>query len=293
MKNITNFLIFAGVAIGVFYGYKWLKNVDFPGDKGNTYAVVVGISDYLNGSDPQSGVQAQLNDLRYCDDDARIFYDFLRSEAGGSVPEENIALLIDNQASKSAIISQMETFFAKSGPDDRVIFYFAGHGANGFFASYDIDMRDMNTSLKHKEVKEMFRKCRAKTRLCFADACMSGSMKNRARDISEMKPVPVSVRSFEDEESGLVVLMAARSYQYSSENVSIGHGYFTKFLVDGLQGGADKNKDELVTIKEAFDYLYLHLASLPKNGPEDKGQIPVIFGKYDPDMPVARLKGAA
>lgn len=293
MKNITNILIFVAVAAGVFYGYKWFKGASFSGSQGNTYAVIVGISDYLNGSDPQSGIQAQLNDLRYCDDDARIFYDFLRSPAGGSVPAENIALLIDKQACKGQIISQMESFFAKSGPDDRVIFYFAGHGANGFFASYDIDMRDMNTSLKHKEVKEVFRKCRAKTRLCFADACMSGSMKNRAREVVEVKPVQVSIRSFEDEESGLVVLMAARSYQYSSENVSIGHGYFTKFLVDGLQGDADKNKDALVTIKEAFDYLYLHLASLPKNGPEDKGQIPVIFGKYDPDMPVARLKGAA
>ncbi|SDE30077.1 Uncharacterized protein, contains caspase domain [Dyadobacter soli] len=291
MKNITNILIFIGAAAGIFYGYKWLKSSDFSGNEGNTYAVIVGISDYLNGSDPQSGIQAQLSDLRYCDDDARIFYDFLRSPAGGSVPAENIALLIDNQASKAQIISQMESFFAKSGPDDRVIFYFAGHGANGFFASYDIDMRNMNTSLKHKEVKEIFRKCRAKTRLCFADACMSGSMKNRAREVVEVKPV--SVRSFEDEESGLVVLMAARSYQYSSENVSIGHGYFTKFLVDGLQGEADKNKDDLVTIKEAFDYLYLHLASLPKHGPDDKGQIPVIFGKYDPDMPVAKLKGAA
>lgn len=292
MKNITNILIFVAVAAGVFYGYKWFKGADFSGSDGNTYAVVVGISDYLNGSDPQSGVQAQLSDLRYCDDDARIFYDFLRSPAGGAVPAENIALLIDNQASKAQIISQMESFFAKSGPDDRVIFYFAGHGANGFFASYDIDMRNMNTSLKHKEVKELFRKCRAKTRLCFADACMSGSMKNRARQVAELKPVQVSVRSFEDEESGLVVLMAARSYQYSSENVSIGHGYFTKFLVDGLQGEADKNKDDLVTIKEAFDYLYLNLASLPKHGPDDKGQIPVIFGKYDPDMPVARLKAA-
>ncbi|MCF0073492.1 caspase family protein [Dyadobacter sp. CY261] len=293
MKNITNILIFVAVAAGVFFGYKWLKGAKFVGTQGHTYAVIVGISDYLNGSDPQSGIQAQLNDLRYCDDDARIFYDFLKSPAGGSVPAENIALLIDGQASKSQIISQMEVFFAKSGPDDRVIFYFAGHGANGFFATYDIDMRNMNTSLRHKDVKEVFKKCRAKTRLCFADACMSGSMKNRAREMEEAKPVPVSVRSFEDEESGLVVLMAARSYQYSSENDKIQHGYFTKYLVDGLQGEADKNKDELVTIKEAFDYLYLHLASLPKSGPEDKGQIPVIFGKYDPEMPVARLKGAA
>lgn len=66
----------------------------------------------------------------------------------------------------------------------------------------------------------------------------------------EVKPAPVLVPSVEDEESRPVVLTAARFYQYSSENVSIGHGYFTKFLVDGLQGGT---------------------------------------GQYDPDMPVALL----
>jgi hypothetical protein len=54
----------------------------------------------------------------------------------------------------------------------------------------------------------------------------------------EVKQVPVLVRSVEDEQSRPVVLMAARFYQYSNENVSIGHGYFTKFLADGLQGGA-------------------------------------------------------
>nr|WP_295934292.1 caspase family protein [uncultured Dyadobacter sp.] len=292
MKNIANILIFIIVAAGVFFGYKWLKGANFSGDKGKTFAVIVGISDYLNGSDPQSGIQAQLNDLQYCDDDARIFYDFLKSPAGGNVPSEHIVMLLDGQASKSEILKQLDRVFAQSGPDDRVIFYFAGHGANGFFAGYDVDLRNPNTNLMHKEVKEAFRKCRAKTRLCFADACMSGSMKNRAREVAEIKPVPVSVRAFEDEESGLVVLMAARSYQSSGENGDIKHGYFTKFLVDGLQGEADKNQDELVTIKEAFDYLYLHLASLPKHGPDDKGQIPVIFGKYDPDMPVASLKSA-
>jgi uncharacterized caspase-like protein len=269
-----------------------MKGFKSSGTKGETYAVVVGISDYLNGVDAQSATQGQLNDLRFCDDDAHIFYDFLKSPAGGSVPEENIALLIDNQAGKAEILRQLDAVFAKSGPDDRVIFYFAGHGANGLFATYDIDLNNLNTSLQHREVKEAFKKCRAKTRLCFADACMSGSMKNRQREVTRQDERMLSVRSFEDPESGLVVLMAARSYQSAGENPKILHGYFTKFLVDGLQGQADKNKDELVTIKEAYDYLYLNLASLPKYGPEDKGQIPVIFGKYDENMPVSWLKSA-
>lgn len=286
MKNLLNIIIAIVVAGGLFFGYKSLESPGSSGEKhSNTYAVVVGISDYLNGNKPY-----QVNNLNYCDDDAHTFYSFLRTSAGGSVPDSNMMLLIDNQASKSNILQQLDKMFAKSGPDDRVIFYFAGHGTNGSFATYDINLDNVNTSLLHKEVKEAFRKCRAKTRLCFADACKSGSMKNKEtnREISSERDLPI--RSFEDTESGLVVLMAARSYQSSSENPNILHGYFTKFLVDALEGKADKNADNIVTIKETYDYVYRNLVTLPKHDADDKGQVPVIFGKYNPEMALARLK---
>jgi hypothetical protein len=289
MKNLPNILIFILVAGGIFAGYKWRKGAfSSHGDNGKTYAVIVGISDYLHGGQPN-----QINNLRFCDDDAHLFYSFLKTAAGGSVPEENIALLIDNKASKANILQQMNTMFAKSGPNDRVIFYFAGHGNNGYFATYDVDLGNPATNLDHREVKEAFRRCHAKTRLCFADACRSGSMKNieRKRSISP-EATSRAVRSFEDEESGLVVLMATRSYQNAGESMNIAHGYFTKFLVEGLEGKADRNADQLVSIREAFDYLYMNLSSLPKDNSQDKGQLPVIFGKYDPDMPVASLKSA-
>ena len=284
MKNLVSIIIFVAVAGSIFFGYRWFKKSDEEvKTEGQTYAVIVGISDYLRAGRPN-----QINNLRYCDDDAHLFYSFLKTPAGGSVPEANISLLIDNKASKANILEQLEKTFAKSGPDDRVIFYFAGHGNTGYFASYDIDLTNPKTNLLHKDIKEAFRKCRAKTRLCFADACKSGSMKNE--ETKNEKSLPE--KSFEDQESGLVVLMATRSYQNAGENVDIVHGYFTKYLVDGLEGKADKNADQRVTIKEAYDYLFRNLSALPKQNLDDKGQTPVIFGKYDPNMTISHLKSA-
>jgi hypothetical protein len=289
MKKLTNFLIFLVIAGGVFIGYKWLKGSgNIIRSEGKTYAVVVGISNYKLAGQPN-----QITNLNFCDDDANLFYSFLKSSAGGSVPESNIALLIDNNASKANILDQMDKMFARSGPNDRVIFYFAGHGNNGYFIPYDMDTYKSNSNLFHKEVKEAFRKCRAKTRLCFADACRSGSMKYREEEASAspQRSAP-EVRSFEDSEAGLVVLMATRPYQNAGENTNIIHGYFTKFLVDGLQGKADKNTDQIVTIKEAYDYLFLNLAEISKGKPVEKAQAPVIFGDYDENMPIANLKSA-
>ena len=287
MKNSTSILIIFLVAASIFFGNRWLKHKNNSLVEGKTYAVVVGVSNYLLAGKPN-----QITNLKFCDEDANLFYSFLRSSAGGSVPKENIALLIDNEASKANILRQMDEMFAKSGPNDRVIFYFAGHGNNGIFIPYDMDSYISSSNLFHKEVKEAFRKCRAKTRLCFADACRSGSMKDREETASLSQRNAPDVRSFEDSESGLVVLMATRPYQNAGENPNIVHGYFTKFLVDGLQGKADRNTDKIVTIKEAYDYLFIHLAEISKGKPTEKAQVPVIFGDYKDNMPISNLKSA-
>ena len=63
-----------------------------------TRAVVIGISDYQ---------EPLIPDLKYADRDAEAFANWLRTPAGGHVPEENIFLLMNSQsdafnASKSA-----------------------------------------------------------------------------------------------------------------------------------------------------------------------------------------------
>ena len=92
----------------------------------NTYAIIVGVADYRDFG-PWDG------DLVYSVPDAVGFRSFLMSKKGGSVPSSNILFLTDAQASKSNIISMGKALFAKAKKNDRVIFFFAGHGSKGCF----------------------------------------------------------------------------------------------------------------------------------------------------------------
>jgi hypothetical protein len=59
----------------------------------NTYAIVIGIANYEND---------RIN-LNYANKDAEVFARYLLSSAGGAVPEDNIRLLIDTNATTAAI----------------------------------------------------------------------------------------------------------------------------------------------------------------------------------------------
>lgn len=62
---------------------------------GNTYAVIVGISSYeLNG----------IPRLDFAHRDAQEFARFLRSANGGNVPEDNIRLLLNEQANYASYL---------------------------------------------------------------------------------------------------------------------------------------------------------------------------------------------
>lgn len=229
----------------------------------DVYAVVVGVSDYQN---------PQVNDLNFCDDDARDFYSMLISSGTSS---SNIALLIDNQATKSNIISQMNYLFGKAKPSDRIIFYFSGHGDTGYFLQHDFSS---SYRLNHSDVKAAFKKSVAKTKLCFADACMAGSIKkdNKKSNSSEK----ASLTSDE----GIVVMMSSRSYQTSQEIKDLQQGAFTYYLIYGMKGYADADRNKIVTITELYSYIRTEVMKKTK----DK-QVPIVFGKFDLAMPVVYL----
>jgi len=83
------------------------------------YAVVIGISDYEN---------AGIEKLQFAHKDAEIFAKYLKSKAGGSVPAENIKLLLNKQAPMNAIYSALDWLSKSCQKNDTVYFYFSGHG---------------------------------------------------------------------------------------------------------------------------------------------------------------------
>ena len=244
----------------------------------NTYAVVIGVADYKNYT-PGDG------DLKYTINDARSFAEFLKSKKGGAVPEENIVLLIDAQASKANIVEKAKALFAKAKKDDRVIFYFSGHGSKGCFIPYDAG--DIgNTLLYFNEVKAIFRSAKCNTKLLFADACFAGSMKTGLSSNSEMKK-SIEKGLKEASNMNIAVMMSCQGDETSIESSEWGNGLFTYYLMKGLGGDANRDGNQFVTIQELYYYVYHQVQD--KAASRGHKQTPELFGKFDLRLIVAKV----
>ncbi|MEL7121884.1 MAG: caspase family protein, partial [Bacteroidota bacterium] len=126
------------------------------------WAVVVGAASYT-----------YMPSLRYTDDDAYQVYAFLKSPEGGALPDHQIQVLIDENATREGILEAMRTTFLKADNNDVLLFYFSGHGLKGAFLPIDYDGQD--NQLYHEQIKEILQLSKAKHKLILADACHSGS----------------------------------------------------------------------------------------------------------------------
>ncbi len=226
---------------------------DYAGEEQETFVVIVGVSDYKN-----------YKDLTYCDDDAYAFRSFLLSPEGGSVPSEHITLLLDSQATRANILRAMRIQFGKAREQDKIIFYFSGHGGIGAFCPYDVNSKEGSNLLEHKEIKRAFRRSKASNKICLADACYSGSIRKKGsdRNIEEeaaaiLMQIELEAETRDDGRSDarVAVFMSSRGYENSLEESDLKQGIFTYFLINGMTGLADANNNMQITYGELFNYV--------------------------------------
>ena len=244
----------------------------------NTYAIIIGVADYKN-FEPGNG------DLTFTVSDARRFSDFLQSKRGGSVPASNIVLLTDAQATKQNILDKGKALFAKSGKNDRVIFYFSGHCGEGYFLPYDVTTFGQNL-LFYDEVKSIFRTSKSNTKLLFADACHSGSMKPDAKkDVTLQKNLENGKKAASN--MNIAVMLSCQQDQYSLEMGRLSQGLFTYYVMEGLGGAANRDGNKYITIQELFYYVYHHVEDMAASIGEK--QTPMLFGKFNLALIVGNL----
>ncbi len=237
------------------------------------WAVVVGVGRYTS-----------MPSLKFTDDDAYRFYSFLRSVEGGALPESQIAILVDEDATRENILKKMREYFLRADENDVVLFYFSGHGLEGCFLPVDYD--GYNNKLRHEEIMQILKQSKAKHKLCIADACHSGTLSFGNGALAAKGPAPVSLQryyqAFEDTNGGVALLMSSKAEELSLEDHGLRQGVFTYYVLQGLKGAADANNDYLVTIKELYKYVYTKVREYTANV-----QTPVLTGDYDEEMPVA------
>ena len=169
-----------------------------------------------------------------------------------------------HQTTRSNVLSSMTRIFNKASAKDIIVLFFSGHGYKGGFVGYD-------AMITYQDIKKTMAKSAAKNKMIFADACFSGKMREPRRNSSNISPSSLKVMLF----------LSSRENEVSIESPSMKNGFFTTCLQRGLRGGADVNRDRIITAKELLEFVSQGVKKLSR----DK-QHPVMWGKFSDSMPV-------
>lgn len=238
-----------------------------------SYAVIVGISHYASIPDKLQ--------LQFPERDAQSIYTTLISPEGGRFKAENVVLLTGAKATLAGMRAQIDKWLPSvAKADDRVLIYFAGHGflyqGKAYLAPYDIDLDHIQTSgYPMDELGEVVgAKINARYKILLTDACHSGAI--TPDDTQTLNHTLAGLNS------SLFSLTASRDRESSFESPELdgGHGVFTYYVVQGLEGEADTDGDGIVTADELAEYVHTQVREATgarQNPTSDRGT-------YDPRM---------
>lgn len=215
----------------------------------NSDAVVIGIDEYEH----MSALSSAAND-------ARAVAEVLQTHCG--FPK--VELLLNEAATRRAVLSTLEAIGSRTTPDDRVVIYFAGHGISkgrygherGFLMPWDHRPGDVSSLIRWEElrfsIEESFR---AKHVLFLMDSCYSGLFLRRGMpngvvcDLrrSLLKPV-------------MQALTAGRGSQTVADSGGPlpGHSPFTGRLIEALKGAA-ADENGVITATRVMFYVSEHV----------------------------------
>lgn len=219
------------------------------GARAETYVVCVGVGKYANPN---------VRNLTKTEADAKAMAAFFKRGT------PNVITLTGRYATKARILSSLRSQFGKAKCDDKIIFYFSGHGYPGGFCPYE--MADLSQGLTYAEVLKIMNQSPAASKFIFADACNSGTI----RQADNFTPPRAGATIF---------FLSSRSNESSLESPLLANGYFTKHLLRGLSGAADSNGDRAITASELFRYVSAGVQEQSRGR-----QHPVMWGTFPDDL---------
>ena len=237
------------------------------------YAVVIGIGKYQDHKIPK---------LKYTTVDAEEIYNILTDPQYGNFPENQVKLLIDEQATYNNIKSAIGTWLKRNTrKDDTVIIFFAGHGApedeKTYWVTYNANVDDLyGTALSNDEIADMLDRVEAKIMVAFLDSCYSAATVNRTDKKRSIMIVKDPFQKFKGK--GRVIITSSDGKEQSVEIEKFGHGVFTHYLLKALKGEADENKDGFIELDEVWDYVKYRVTDTARR--YGSTQTPILDGSY-------------
>jgi uncharacterized caspase-like protein len=262
--------------------------------------VVIGVDRYES---------RQVPALRYSVRDAEALHQFLTGPGG--FKKDNVILLTDRAERKPTLRSikwALGTFLTRSAKkDDTVLVFFAGHGVpeidprgiekDGlakYLAPADVDPDDLySTGLPMDELQTIFQRIEAERMVVLLDACYSGAAGGRTFASMKTKTRAAHVDDLFLERlarsKGRAIITASRPTELSLEVPELGHGLFTYYLLQGLHGAGDLNRDGIVSLQELYEYVEQQVTQ--KSRALGGNQHPVMKSELEGVLPLVKVPG--
>jgi len=199
--------------------------------------------------------------------------------------------LLDEDATLDRLRTTLGTLLRRSaGKDDTVIIFLAGHGATEqdvasldgdglekYILPSNADPKDLYaTAMPMSEIARIFQRINSERLVFISDTCYSGASGGRT---IPHQGVRASISgAFLDRISqgkGRVIMTASDANEISMERDDLKHGVFTYYLLEGLGGEADLDKDGVITVDELYRYVSSQVPRATGQGqhPMRKGEV--------------------
>jgi hypothetical protein len=213
-------------------------------------AIIIGIQNYK-----------KIPKSSYSNDDARVFAEYANKILG--VKQQNIKVLIDDEADNAEIYRAFQNWLplkVKKNKTDIFVFY-SGHGLPSddgnslYFLPHGAD-RDFisKTAINQSEIIAALQASQPNSVTMFIDSCYSGLTRTGDALLASARPIAIKSKNVEYP-TNFTVISASSPEQISWSSVELKHGIFSYYLMKGMEGDADENKDGKITVGEMQAYL--------------------------------------
>ncbi|MDE5975336.1 MAG: caspase family protein [Muribaculaceae bacterium] len=195
------------------------------GVSARTYVLVTGVSNYGDES----------SNLAQTTKDAKRFRDLMLTQT------KDVTILTSKYVTRANVLEKLRAICNRAGKDDRIVFFYSGHGSPGGICGYDklISYDDLMATLSQSEAKE---------KVCLIDACFAGTAGKSSNDQSWRKEAKAA--------KDIAFLVSCRPEEISAEDPLLGAGLFTEALLKGMRGKSDEDGNREITLLELFKYIH-------------------------------------
>ena len=216
----------------------------------NALALIIGVADY----------QRTPAKAAYADKDAQTFYDYAMLKLG--IPASNIKELVNTDANEAELRLAVKDWIAratKQGQSD-IYLFFAGHGLASddgekmYLLPVDGEPRLLDdTAISRERLFADISSANPRSVTVFLDTCYSGTTRGTNMLIASR---PIAIRALEQSiPDNFTVMTAAAGDQTAKPLEEAKHGMFSYFLMKGMEGEADADKNNEITAGELHSYV--------------------------------------